>query len=236
MKARATIHVHGELADHLPFGRGGRPLVTSFALPVGLRDLVQSTGIPHVEVGRVEVDGVAAWWDRSLDGDVAAEVWPRYPLPHPDPDPRFLLDVHLGKLARLLRLLGLDAVHRREAEDDDLAREAASSGRILLTRDRGLLMRGALSRGRWIRATDPEEQAAEVLAGFRLDTATRPFSRCMECNTPVTQAPPDTVDVPAGVRSRHRAFRYCPGCGRVYWPGTHAERLAAAVGRILGAR
>lgn len=233
---RAAIHAYGELVDHLPSGRGGRPLLTTFALPVGLRDLLQSKGIPHVEVGRVEVDGVAARWDRRLDGDVAVEVWPRYPLQEPDPDPRFLLDVHLGKLARLLRLLGLDAVHRREAGDDDLAREAASSGRILLTRDRGLLMRGALSRGRWIRATDPEEQAAEVLASFRLDTGTRPFSRCMECNTPLAEAAPDTVDVPAGVRNRHQAFRRCPGCGRVYWSGTHAERLAATVQRILGAR
>lgn len=231
---RATVTVKGELVDHLgPAHRSG-PVTIPFDLTVGLRDLLQSIGIPHVEVGRVEVDGEPATWETRLDRDALVEAWPRYPMARPDSDPRFLLDVHLGKLARLLRLLGFDAVHHGDAGDADLAREAVSDGRILLSRDRGLLMRASLGRARWLRATDPEQQTIEVLDRFVLSGRAKPFSRCMACNTPLEAADPGEVDVPSGVRARHHVYRRCPGCGRVYWPGTHAERLQAAVERILG--
>lgn len=232
---RARLVAAGELIDHLAEERRSGDFEVEFELPVGLRDLVQSTGIPHVEVGGCRLDGRPAGWSDRVEGGATIELTARYPLAGPEPDPRFLLDVHLGKLARFLRLLGFDSAYRRAADDDRLAAEAARARRILLSRDRGLLMRGAVDRGRWIRATEPETQAAEVLKAFALGGSTTPFSRCLECNGRLRAVDPAAVEVPAGVRTHTTRFRRCEGCGRVYWSGSHRDRLTAAVDRILAA-
>lgn len=229
----ARLTVHGELADHLGPERPEATFVATFELPVGLRDLVQSHGIPHVEVGRVNVDGVSSEWDRRIGDEAQIELWARYPLPEQDGSERFLLDVHLGKLARLLRLLGVDAAYANDAPDDELARSAAAEDRVLLTRDRGLLMRSAVPRGRWVRATDPERQAAEVLASFGLAGTVAPFTRCMDCNGVLEAADPGSVEVPPKVRALHTEYRRCADCGRVYWAGTHHAGLEQTVDRIL---
>jgi uncharacterized protein len=232
---RILIDAHGELRDHLAPRRRDRPFPVDLELPAGLRDLVQSTGIPHVEVKDAEVNGAAADWDRRIDDGDVVRLAPRYPLGSPPDGARFLLDVHLGKLARLLRLLGMDAAHHADAADADLAAEAAATGRVLLTRDRGLLMRAAVRRGRWVRATVPEAQAAEVLRAFALAGEVDPFTRCLECNTLLEPTEPEPSEVPPRVAERHERFTRCPGCSRVYWAGSHHARLQATVDRILAA-
>lgn len=214
-----------------PERRGG-PFHVSFELPVGLRDLIQSTGIPHVEVGGVTVDGQPARWDRLIDGGETIEVRPRYPLEHPPELPEFLLDVHLGRLARNLRLLGFDSLHDPDAEDPALAADARDTGRILLTRDRGLLMRAEVPRGSYVRATDPLVQTVEVVDRFRLRPSIEPFTRCLVCNAELVDARPDHPGIPDGVRSRQDTFRECPSCGRVYWEGTHTDRMRRLVDEV----
>ena len=231
----ARLTVHGELVDHLGPDRAGGTFDVAFELPVGVRDLVQSVGIPHVEVGGVSVDGIAAGWDRRIEGGERVAVDARYPAARPDSDPRFLLDVHLGKLARLLRLLGFDAAYQPDAPDDQLARRSVAEHRILLTRDRGLLMRAMLERGRWVRATDPDVQAGEVLRAFRLTEQAQPFSRCMRCGGWLAPGRPSTGEVPERVLERHTEYRRCTGCGNLYWPGSHHPRLEATIAGILAA-
>ncbi len=230
---QAQLLAHGELVDHLGPERAGGRFFVQFELPVGVRDLVQSCGIPHVEVGRLEVDGGVAEWTARVDGGASIELWPRYPMDHAEPDARFLLDVHLGKLARLLRLLGFDTAYGNDATDDELAEEAVVAERNLLTRDRGLLMRSVVERGRWLRATDPETQASEVVGSFGLADRTLPFSRCMDCNGLLEAVDPSEVTVPAGVAGRHVEYRRCEGCARVYWPGSHHAGLEEVIDRIL---
>ena len=226
--------VHGELADHLAPKRVSGRFDVDIELPTGLRDLVQSCGIPHVEVGHRHLEGVDSPWGARVDGGAMVELWPAYPADDPEPDPRFLLDVHLGKLARILRLLGFDASYANRADDDQLAAAAAAERRILLSRDRGLLMRGVVARGRWIRETDPEAQAAEVIRSFALGESTVPFTRCMDCNGVLERADPSTVEVPPAVADRHAEYRRCPDCRRVYWPGSHHPGLERTIERILG--
>lgn len=230
---QAQLLAHGELVDHLGPNRAGRRFSVEFELPLGVRDLVQSCGIPHVEVGRLEVDGAASDWTKRVDGGASIELWPRYPLDHTEPDVRFLLDVHLGKLARLLRLLGFDTAYGNDASDQQLAARAAGESRILLTRDRGLLMRSVVQRGRWVRSTDPEKQAVEVLRAFDIGVETRPLTRCMDCNGVLEPAEPSAVVVPPGVAARHSRYHRCACCGRVYWPGSHHVELEGTVDRIL---
>ncbi len=230
-----SVAFEGELRDHLDRRPPDGVVELTLELPAGLRDVVQSLGVPHPECAAVLVNDVARQWEfRVADGDEIS-VLPRFPLLEPPTDPRFLLDDHLGKLARHLRMLGLDADHRSGADDADLARRSVAEERTLLTRDRGLLMRAALRDGRFVREVDPMRQAVEVLRSFALVAVVAPLTRCLECNDVLVAAPAEEVDdkVPASAASRHDRFGWCPTCRRVYWEGTHVDSLRERVRLIL---
>jgi uncharacterized protein with PIN domain len=226
--------MHGALGDFLSPERRDAEFGAVFELPVGLRDLIQSTGVPHVEVGRVLVGGEEATWDRVVDGGDRIEAFPRYPLAGPTGEMRFLLDVHLGRLARYLRLVGIDAAHDSDAADPALVAASVGQGRVLLTRDRGLLMHAALREGSFVRAIDPIEQAAEVVSRFALGGRLAPFTRCTVCNHVLVDMPKEAAAgrVPDPVLASHGEFQECPGCGRCYWRGSHLPRLEALVRRM----
>ena len=160
---------------------------------------------------------------------------PRYPLPGSLSDSRFALDGHLGTLAHDLRLLGFDSWYQRAVDDADLVSISVESGRMLLSRDLGVLMRSALATASYVRATDPDEQIVEVLARFGLGEKVQPFRRCLPCNGLLVSASAAQVaaNVDARIAARFSSFRQCPGCGRTYWEGSHYERLAARVETIL---
>jgi hypothetical protein len=149
--------------------------------------------------------------------------------------PRFFADSMLAGLARWLRVLGLDAAHEDTIDDAELVRRGAAERRLVLTRDRGL------AEGWWtdgvllLRGDDPLEQLREVAEGTGI-TAGALFSRCTRCNLPLGEAPAAHVEarVPPAVRADGRPLRGCAGCGRVYWEGSHTERMRRAVERALG--
>jgi hypothetical protein len=241
----ADIRCYGELNDFLPEHQRGRTVRYRFTVPGSVKDALESLGIPHPEIDLLLVNGEPAGFDRRLaDGDRVA-AYPLFrrldisavsPVHLPLPgDPRFVLDGHLGRLARYLRLLGFDAVHRSEADDGTLARQAADQDRILLTRDLDLLKRRAVRRGYRVRSTDPRAQLAEVVRQFSLAGRCRPFTRCLVCGEHLAVASPGEAAgrIPPGVAAHQSAFRVCPGCGRVYWPGSHHRRLSALVEEAL---
>lgn len=226
----ATIELHGALVDFTT-----PETEVAFELPLGLRDLIQSLGVPHVEVAAVIVDGEQALWSRRISGGECIVAEPRYPLSMPLPDPRFVLDGHLGILARDLRLLGFDTWYQRTVDDAELVSVSVGEGRVLLTRDRELLMRSALEAASYVRAVDPEEQIVEVLGRFHLGNAVRPFRRCLACNGRLAAATSAQVvaDVDPNIAARFQSFRRCSNCGRMYWEGTHYEHLARRVESLL---
>jgi uncharacterized protein with PIN domain len=152
-------------------------------------------------------------------------------------DPRFILDVHLGRLARYLRLAGFDAEYRNDLEDAELVARAANESRILLTRDLGVLKHGAVTHGYAVRATNPLAQLTEVVHRFDLAQRFSPFTRCLRCNSVLSDVQREAVSdrVPPRVHDRHTTFRLCEGCQRVYWAGTHHARLTAVLRSALGA-
>jgi uncharacterized protein with PIN domain len=192
-------------------------------------------GIPLTEVGDIRLDGATVDAGDPLPGDEGTprlSLGPRArPQPTPTAPPRFLLDVHLGSLARRLRLLGLDTAYETEAGDDELVRGAIGGRRVLLSRDRGLLSRSALPEGALVRGDRTEEQLEDVLDRFAPPLA--PWSRCVRCNATLTPAATDDVagDLEPGTRRTYREFSRCTGCGRVYWRGAHAGPLEAIVRR-----
>ncbi len=213
-----------------------------------VKDAIESMGVPHTEVDLILVNGASVDFAHLLgDGD-RVSVYPVFesidisPVLRVRPKPlreiRFLADTHLGRLAAYLRLMGFDTVYGHNLGDRDLARLASEDRRILLTRDRGLLMRSAVTHGYWLRQTDPRRQLPEVLERFDLASQVAPFTRCLRCNTPLAAASKEEVAgrLPRGVLERYEDFHQCPGCGRIYWEGSHHRRMSELIAAVLRPR
>jgi uncharacterized protein len=150
-------------------------------------------------------------------------------------EPRFFADAMLGRLARWLRTLGFDCAYENEIGDEELVRRAVDEQRIILSRDRGLPQDWRVAGIHLVRSEDLREQLREVLRGFGLVGSLRLFSRCNACNHALREASMREVErrVPPYVRSTRERFFECPGCGRVYWEGTHTERIRRVVEEVL---
>ena len=192
--------------------------------------LLASVGVPRTEIGRLLLD------DHPVDlgyrprpGDRVTVLPVERPQPAPTSPPRFVLDVHLGTLARRLRLLGVDTAYDPQAEDDALLEVSLAQQRVLLTRDRGLLHRRALRWGAHVDHQRPDEQLREVLDRFA--PPLRPWTRCPACNGTLLDVPKSEVDavLPDGTRRSYDSFRRCGRCGRVYWRGAHGDRLQGII-------
>jgi uncharacterized protein len=224
----ADIRVAPELELFLRPDRRGRPARVRCDGVSSLGHVVQSLGVPLTEVGTLVVNGAAEqprYRPRGGDAVLVLAV----PRPEPVDRPRFLLDVHLGALARRLRLVGVDAAYDRDADDDELIERANATGRVLLTQDRALLQRRSLWRGAYVRGAAPDEQFADVLDRFAPPLA--PWTRCTICNGPLATAAKADVAalVKPGTRRTYDSFARCQDCGRVYWHGAHGRRLQATV-------
>ena len=242
-----TLRFYAELNDFLPPALRQRDVVRSFLDTPTVKDQIEACGVPHTEVEIVLVNGRSVGFDHRLeDGDrigvypvfEALDVTPLVRLrPHPLREPRFVLDVHLGKLARRLRLLGFDALWDRKADDERLVSLSLSERRILLTRDRGLLKRRELTHAAAVRATDPRRQLLEVVGRFDLARSAAPFTRCLSCNGGLAAVPKEDVldRIPPETRRHYDTFLSCGSCKRVFWWGPHAWRLKEIVDEALKA-
>jgi uncharacterized protein with PIN domain len=242
--AKADFRFYEELNDYLPSGRRKKRFGHVFDGTPAVKDVIESLGVPHTEIDLILVDGRSVTFARRLRGGEHVAVYPVFerlditPVHRLRPKPlrrsRFVADVHLGRLARYLRLLGFDTVYRRDLDDPALVRISVRERRILLTRDVGLLKHGAVTRGHRLRSTDPEQQVREVIEAFDLRRAVEPFSRCMSCNAPLRAIPRSRVEgrVPPDVFRRFRRFAVCRECGRFYWRGTHFRRLERLCRRL----
>lgn len=190
--SRAHFRFYAQLNDHLRRELQFRSLEKSFFTPAAVKDLIESFGVPHTEIDLIVANGRPVDFSYLVqDGDRIA-VYPTFESfdiggeqrlrSAPLRNPKFILDVHLGKLAAYLRMLGFDAEYGRSLSDDQLAQISAAEHRILLTRDRGLLKRGSVTHGYWVRETDSRRQLAEITARLQLGYSVRPFTRCMACN------------------------------------------------------
>src|ERR1700739_1805291 len=154
--------------------------------------------------------------------------------PAPLRDPRFVVDVNLGRLAPLRCVPRLDVWWSSDADDATLADVSLGEQRILLTRDRGLLKRRAITHGLFVHSQDPEEQALEVIRRLDLRQRLAPLTRCLHCNGEWAAVPKDDViaQLEPLTRQYYEEFSRCPECGRIYWAGSHHARLLSLVERI----
>ncbi len=208
-----------------------------------VKDVIEALGPPHTEVGSILVNGREKGFGHLVQPGERFAVHPvetprvvLHPTmlrPVPLPHLAFAVDANVGKLARRLRLLGLDTFHDRGLEDRGLA--LLSTRRVVLTKDRGLLKRASVVHGYLVRNEDPDAQLLEVVRAFGLKPPFATFSRCLHCNESLR--PVAKVDVlhllEPLTRKYFHEFHTCPSCGRVFWPGSHHERLHARL-RGLG--
>ncbi|MCS6937155.1 MAG: Mut7-C ubiquitin/RNAse domain-containing protein [Candidatus Bipolaricaulota bacterium] len=241
----AVFRFYGELNDFLPPKHRQRDIEYSFGNAPAVKDAIEALGVPHTEVDLIVVNGQSVGFSHRLrDGDRVA-VYPVFesldisPIVQLREKPlrqiAFVADVHLGKLARLLRLLGFDTLHSNEYDDSELVALAARERRIVLTRDRGLLKHNAVTHGYWLRSTDPVQQAREVLRRFHLETLIAPFQRCLVCNGQLVSVEKHQIleRLPPNVAATHDEYLLCTSCHRFYWRGTHYPRLEAQIAKIL---
>jgi uncharacterized protein len=197
-----------------------------------LGHIVEALGVPLTEAGSLTISGqLVPPGYRPHDGDqVLVQAVER---PQRLGQARFILDVHLGTLARRMRIVGLDTAYPGDIDDADLVERANAGRRVLLTRDRGLLHRRKLRLGGYVRDDRPDEQLRDVLDRYRPPLA--PWTRCTSCNGMLRPVAKDEVE-PAllpGTRRTYDDFSQCNCCGQVFWRGAHSQHLALIVSQAL---
>jgi len=221
----AYFDFHPELHCFLPRDKRNVTLALAFKGRQSLKHLIESLGVPHTEVGQVTVNGQARGLDSVPHNGDRIEV--RAAAPGCPIEPRFLLDSHLGRLAAYLRMLGFDCLYRNDYDDAELAELVQREKRILLSRDRRLLMRKVVQYGYCLRSLEPPEQLTEVVRRFDLADKIRPFHRCLRCNGALQPVSKETVldRLEPLTKIHYDEFSLCPACDQVYWKGSHVERM-----------
>jgi uncharacterized protein with PIN domain len=210
-------------------------------VPGSVKDTIEACGVPHTEVDLIVANGRSVAFSYRVNGGDRISVFPVFesfditPIVKVRPEPlrttRFVADSHLGRLARHLRLLGYDTLYQRDWTDPELERISTSRQRILLTRDVGLLKRGSITHGYYIRATDAREQLTEVVRRFHLARHITPFTRCMSCNGELIPVAKEEIAhrLPPRTLQHVNDFRMCPSCDKIYWQGAHHQELLRIV-------
>jgi len=226
----AQFRFYEELNDFLAPALRKCEFAYAFTGTPSVKDAIEAIGVPHTEVDLVLVDGESVDFTRRLTGGERVAVYPVFerldirPVTRLRARPlrrtRFVLDVHLGKLARYLRLLGFDALYRTDYDDATIIRLSLDEQRIILTRDRGVLKHTAVTHGYWVRSTVPRQQLGEIVRIFDLGGNTRPFTRCMLCNGELQRVAKDAVAdrLPPRVRMYFDEFAQCQECAHVSGP------------------
>jgi uncharacterized protein with PIN domain len=239
----AHLRFYAELNDFLPARRRQRDFPCQFTGTPSVKDIIEAIGVPHTEVDVILVDGKSVDFAHLLRGGERVAVYPmfeRYDVspvtrlrPAPLREARFIADVHLGTLARNLRLLGFDTIWERDLSDETIIDIAARDRRIILTRDRGILKNGRVTHGYWLRGTETSEQLGEVIDALDLAGSIDAYTRCMECNGVLESIRRSQAagSVPLQVFLVYREFKRCASCGRTYWRGSHLRRLDRVVER-----
>lgn len=207
-----------------------------------IKDLIENFGVPHVEVDLILVNSNPVDFNYIVKNNDRISVYPMFESLNitkttllreiPLRNTKFVVDVHLGKLARNLRLLGFDTDYKNDRNDAELAEISSKENRILLTRDRHLLMRRIITHGFVIRSEIPIIQIAEVLNRLDLWDSISPFSRCVQCNSKLQDLKNNNriytellKQIPQKVKEWCYEYSYCSNCKKVYWKGSHYTSL-----------
>ncbi|HHE54906.1 MAG TPA: twitching motility protein PilT [Caldithrix abyssi] len=241
---QAIFRFYAELNDFLPKEKRQRDFVYHFWGNPAVKDAIEALGVPHPEVDLILVNQKSVDFNYRLQHGDRVAVYPVFELldigavthlrPKPLRRPKFILDCNLGKLTRKLRMLGFDCLYQNDYSDQQIVDMALNQKRIILTRDIGLLKNKAVTHGYWVRSTNPAQQLNEVLNYFDLFNQIQPFTRCLDCNGLIEEVPKKKIEeqLPARVRQTFNQFYRCQQCGKVYWQGSHYDRMLESIAKL----
>ncbi|MBS0000462.1 MAG: Mut7-C ubiquitin/RNAse domain-containing protein [Cyclobacteriaceae bacterium] len=240
-----SIRFYEELNDFLHFSKRKIEYRITFELKRTVKDLIEGEGVPHVEVDLILVNGRSVNFDYHIEDDDRISVYPEFELldispiyrlrPEPLRQSRFIVDANLGRLARYLRMTGFDTLFDINLNDGDIIRIADQHKKIILTRDVGILKNGKVSRGYFLRSQQPDRQLMEVIHKFDLKRQIKPFTRCIACNGKILSVKKEDIQdqLPEQIKSDFNEFFRCNQCGRVYWKGSHHQRMLEKISRLF---
>ncbi len=245
MEWKAALQFYGYLPILLSRQHQNGELIYRFGSQhPSVKDCIEACGIPHTEVDLILAGNCCVGFAYQLQNDDRIRIYPpgfpikvcsAHRLSPATPDPAcFILDVHLGKLARRLRLLGFDCLYRNDYDDQDILSYALKQRRIILTRDRGILKRSCIEHGMLIRSDHVEEQVIEVLSRYRLYEQIRPLQRCPLCNgllSPVEKQKIEHLLLPQTAQCCTH-FNLCQSCGKLYWQGAHHKNISGWLAQV----
>ena len=240
-----TLRFYEELNDFLPENKKKQPFGVEFKGRQTVKDIIESQGVPHIEVDLVLVHGKPVGFSYLVQHEDKISVYPVFESFNISPvnelrdkplrKTAFILDVHLGRLKKYLRLLGFDTLYRNDYEDAEIVEISNAEHRIILTRDIGILKRNEVKLGYWIRNIYPRQQIKEVVDRFDLYDRIEPFKRCSECNGMIERVSKESVFdyLQPGTRKYYNEFFRCTGCEKIYWKGSHYTKLNDLISEIL---
>ena len=227
--SKVAFLFHGRLNDFLQWVHKNQRIVLQFRRQQSIKHLVESLGVPHPELGIIQVNGQNDSWARIAQDADEVEVFPI------DDgflnEPLFLLDCHLGRLTAYLRMLGFDCLYQNNYDDLTMAKVIQEDERILLTRDRRLLMRKVIQHGYCLRSLNPMNQLMEVISRFELMNRSQSFHRCLRCNHPLLPVEKGMIldRLKPLTKQYFDEFHICPGCNQIYWKGSHFTRMRSLI-------
>jgi len=235
------LRFYEELNDFLPKEIKKKRFEHNYIDRTSVKDLIESLGVPHTEIDLILVNGKSVGFDNIINDADDISVYPvfesfdirevQHLRPKPLRQPKFVADVHLGRLTRYLRMMGFDILYKNNFNDDKIVRISLKEKRGILTKDRGILKRNEVTHGYWVRSTKIEEQTKEVLKRFNLQKEIKEFSRCLECNQLLVPIKKEMVidELPLKVAQTQNEFYQCPSCKKIYWKGTHYQRMLSFI-------
>ncbi len=245
MKKIVSIRFYEELNDFLPYTRRKQQFSVSVRGSPSIKHLIESLGVPHAEVDLILVNGKSVPFSYIIQDKDGISVYPMFEAfdiatvsrlrEKPLRTPQFILDTHLGKLAKYLRMFGFSALYHNDYNDREIVKLSLAEKRTILTRDRKLLTRKDVIRGYWVRNSDPKKQLQEILTRFDLHNLINPFSFCIVCNGRFEKRGKEKLQkkIAPEIYSRFEEFFVCTMCGKIYWKGTHYKAMTQFINTLM---
>jgi uncharacterized protein with PIN domain len=231
------IRFYEELNDFLPPEKRKIRFPCHIIGQPSVKDFIESLGVPHNEIDLILVNSISVGFDYIVKENDDISIYPvfesfdiknvQHLRPIPLRDPKFICDLHIGSLARYLRMAGFDTLYRDNYEKNEIVTCSLTELRTILTKDRELLKRKDVTHGYWIRNIDAAGQLKEVIKRFHLEDSFRPFSRCIECNGLISTVEKEKVydRLEENTKKYFNEFFTCVSCGKIYWKGSHFKKM-----------
>ena len=231
------LRFYAELNNFLPVLERQKSIDYSFPGPITIKEVIESMKVPSAEVDLILVNGIPVDYDYHVNQSDYISVYPVFEhldistISHLQEAPlhisKFILDAHLGKLAKYLRMFGFDALYKNDYPDNTIREVARNESRIILTRDRGLLTSKDVTHGYCVRTIHPKEQLSEIIDKFDLYSQFNPLTRCLNCNHPLVNIDKKDIanEIDADTFRIFNEFYKCPDCNKTFWKGSHYEHM-----------